>query len=84
MPAQRRIIHYALPDCVISIEDIQLTIFLTKGCMYLEGSHKVRLTVDEAANCEIRRGDSTEAIHVDASHTARFINPVLTGVLNDT
>ena len=56
-------------------------------CMYLEGSHKVRLTVEEAANCGIRRGrgdDSTNAVHVDASHTAGLINAVFTGVLNDT
>lgn len=87
MPAQWRIIHHALPDCVISTEDIQLLGYLTKRCMYLEGSHKVRLTVEQAANHGIRRGrgdDSTNAIHVDASHTAGLIDAVFTGVLNDT
>lgn len=80
-------IHHALPNGVITIQDIQLTGFLTKGCMYLEGSHKVGLTVEKAANCGIRRGrggDSTNIIHVNASHTAGLINPVFTGVLDDT
>ena len=55
--------------------------------MYLEGSHNVRLTVEEAARCGMqggRGGDSTNVVHVDAFHTAGLINPLFTGVLNDT
>ena len=55
--------------------------------MYLEGSHNVRLTVEEAASCGMRGGgggDSTDAVHVDAFHTAGLIGPLFTGVLNDT
>ena len=56
MPVQRRIIHHALPNCFSSTKDIEVTVFLTKAGMYLEGSHNVRLTVEEAASCGMRGG----------------------------
>lgn len=55
--------------------------------MYLEGLHNVRLTVEEAASCGMsvgRGGDSTDVVHVDAFHTAGLIDPLFTGVLNDS
>ena len=52
--------------------------------MYLEGSHNVRLTVEEVTSCGMRRsrgGDSTYAIHLDASHTAGLIDLGFIGIL---
>ena len=55
--------------------------------MYLEGSHTVGLTVEEAASRRMRSGrggHGSDAAHVDAFHTAGLINRLFTGVLNDT